>query len=329
MKYDCHTGWPFPVRDMHTATAALYDAARHAASKGLTPPRLDHTTALNTDAWQNKRTGHYADEMVMNGIKYGFSTQYAGPPLMGQTAKLNHKSADEYPADVDAYVQKEHKEGALSGPYQNPPFTPWFVASPLMTREKSAGDSRRIIVDLSFPDGGINQYIAPHTYDGHDATHNLPTVEAAVTTIAAMPPGDIHMAVIDLSRAYRQFAVTPLDWPLLGIYWRGAWSFDRRLPFGCRMSSYIMQSAADFIVRALARRSVKTHMYLDDIVMISPTAEIARRDFAAILDLLEELGLQVAERKLQQPSQAVLDLFHTTTYTVALTIIEYLFVFHS
>ena len=297
--------WPFPASCMETGAAELYDAARTAAIQGRPPPRLDHTTSLVTSAWEDEATGHPADKMILRGIKQGFSIQYAGPPIMTPPATYNHQSANNFPEHIDQYVRHETAEAALSGPYNAPPFTPWFVASPIMSREKSGGDGRRVIVDLSFPDGGINQYIAPHVFDGQDVSHNLPTVTSAVSTIAASPPGDVHMAVIDLSRAYRQFPVNPLDWPLLGIYWRGAWSFDRRLPFGCRMSSFSMQSAAEFIVRALAKRQVRAHMYLDDIIVISPTKDIAERDYKKVLTLLHQLGLAVAPRKLQPPATAV------------------------
>ena len=191
------------------------------------------------------------------------------------------------------------------GPFTTPPFTPCFKSSTIMSREKSSGDGRRIIVDLSYPAGGINHYIAPHVYKGQDAVHNLPTIGSAIATIAATPPGDIHMGVVDLSRAYRQFPISPLDWPLLGICWNGAWSFDPSLPFGCCMSSFVMQTAAKFIVRALARRSVSTHMYLDDIIIISPTTDKAARDMKATLALLANLGLQVATHKLQHPATQV------------------------
>ena len=175
----------------------------------------------------------------------------------------------------------------------------------MMTREKARPDDRRIIVDLSYPDGGINSHIAPHEYDGLEAAHNLPTIESAITTIAAMCPGDIHMAVVDLSRAYQQFPVDPLDWLLLGLHWKDGWTFDRRLPFGTRMSSFVMQKAADFSIRAINTSKAKGHMYLDDIILISPTAETAQRDFTHTRQLLTELGLQIADNKLQGPAQRV------------------------
>ena len=298
--------WPTPSPGMHTEAATLYNAARSALAEHKPPPRLDHTTALATMAWEVEATGHPDDLLVLKGIKYGFSIQYAGPPVLNPTAAYNHQSAVNYPDDIDAYFQKELAEHALSGPYSTPPFTPWFVSSPMMTREKPGGDGRRVIVDLSFPNGGVNQYIAPHVYDGQEAVHHLPTIASAVSTIAATPPGDIQMAVIDLSRAYRQFPVTPMDWPLLGISWRSNWAFDRRLPFGCRMSSFIMQTVAQFIVRALATRRVHAHMYLDDILVVSPTQAVAAREYHAVLTLLKDLGLDVAAHKLQPPAPAVI-----------------------
>ena len=113
------------------------------------------------------------------------------------------------------------------------------------------------------------------------------------------------MSVVDLSRAYRHFPVCPLDWPLLGIVHRDRLYFDRRIPFGSRMSSYIMQSAAQYIVRALGTRKIAAHMYLNDIIIISPTADIAKREYTQTTQLIASLGFEVAQRKLQPPSPCV------------------------
>ena len=300
-----YNGWPFPARHINPTTAAIYDAARAALVTGKPPPRMDISTDLKLDAWISEATGHPADSIVIQGITYGFPIQYAGPPVLTPTATYNHHSACAYPDHVDEYILKGTRAGALDGPYSSPPFTPWFVSSPMMSREKTGADGRRIIVDLSFPGGGINQHITHHVFNGLDAVHNLPTIASAVESIAATCPGGIHLAVIDLSRAYRQFPVHPLDWPLLCIHWKGAWSFDRRLPFGSRMSSYIMQTIAEFLVRAMASRSIVMHMYLDDILLISPQEAIAQREYPAVIEVLNSLGLAVAVNKLQPPSPSV------------------------
>ena len=297
--------WPHPAWEMHAQTALLYDAARQAKITGDCPPRVDTTTSLNLTAWMKAATGHPADDMVIRGITHGFSIQYRGPPLLGDPSQYNHASATSFPEHVQAYMDDEIRCGALEGPFSSPPFIPWFHTSPLMTREKDDKNSRRVIVDLSYPDGGVNLHIPHHTFDGVAAVHNLPTIASAVHTLANTCPGEIHMSVIDLSRAYRHFPVSPLDWPLLGCGWAGSWTFDRRLPFGSRMSSYAMQMVADFIVRALAAKGATAHMYLDDVILISPTKEIAEAQYAATLDLLQGLGLQVALKKLQPPAPQV------------------------
>ena len=71
------------------------------------------------------------------------------------------------------------------------------------------------------------------------------------------------------------------------------------------MSSFVMQTIADFLVRAMRADSIITHMYLDDIIMISPTSYTATRDYQKVLKFLEELGLEVATNKLQPPAQEV------------------------
>ena len=66
-----------------------------------------------------------------------------------------------------------------------------------------------------------------------------------------------------------------------------------------------MQITADFIVRALTRQRIKAHMYLDDIVIIGATRDITNRQYQQTMDVLRDLGLQVATNKLQPPAQVV------------------------
>ena len=174
-----------------------------------------------------------------------------------------------------------------------------------MTREKPDSADRRVIVDLSYPDGGINKYIEQHTYDGCTVHHNLPTVDQVVLHIAKSCPGDVQLAVVDLSRAYRQFPIPPTDWPLLGIYFDGMYYWDGRIPFGARMSSFAMQSVAQFLTRAFRAKNISTFMYLDDIILVAGSRQQAVRQYEDILSLLTTLGLKVAHKKLQPPARAV------------------------
>ena len=238
--------------------------------------------------------------MIMNSIRYGFPIQYTGGPLYESDIPANHASAVRYPTQVQDYLDSEVKIGALSGPYGDPLFTPWCSVSPLMTREKSEAGKRRIIEDLSFPDVGISKQILKNTFDGASVTHSLPTVISAVDSINQKGYQNIWVSVIDLSRAYRHFAVCPLDWPLLVIKKGDNYYFDKALPFGAHMSSYVMQTIAEVIVRALKHQNVTTHMYLDDIILISETKEKSECDHATTT-----MGLRIAENKVQRPAYKV------------------------
>ena len=297
------TSWPFPTLEVPENPAKLYDCARSAAASNGPPPYI--RTDLNIEQWRLKATGHSDDEWILDAIQHGFPVQYKGPPMYGKVASYNHPSATQHPETIRSYIAKEVKMGALYGPFSQPPFTPWFNVSPLMTREKPDSTERRVIVDLSYPEGGVNAHIEHHMFNGNPVSHNLPTVENAVQAIAQSAPGDVHLAVIDLSRAYQQFPVPPTDWPLLGIFFEGAYFWDGRIPFGARMSSFSMQSVASFITRAAAKFGARTFMYLDDIILVAHSASMAARQYAQILDLLHDLGLQTAKKKLQPPSRRV------------------------
>ena len=58
-------------------------------------------------------------------------------------------------------------------------------------------------------------------------------------------------------------------------------------------------------MRALGKMNITTHMYLDDIILISPTKRLATDHYDSILRLLNDLGLGVAPNKLQPPATTV------------------------
>ena len=252
-----YSKWPYPTLALPAAAAKLYDVTRSAGGPNHVAPRIMIPTDLKVEEWDRHATGHPQDAWLLDAVRFGFPIQYLGPPRMNTPTGYNHSSANSHAAAVTAYINKETKMGALYGPFDQPPFIPWMCVSPLMTRQKPDSQERRVIVDLSYPDGGVNKCIAPHVFNGHTAVHQLPTIEHAVLAIAKACPGETHLAVIDLSRAYRQFPVPPTDWPLLGIYFNGKYFFDGRIPFGARMSSFAMQSVADFIQGHCAAKALQ------------------------------------------------------------------------
>ena len=224
-------------------------------------------------------------------------------PVSPCESNQNHPSALNYPAHVDAFLNKEISLGGILGPFSRPPFS-WVHVAPLMTRPKSDGESRRVITDLTFPrEVSINDYILKNSVYGEERPHSLPTVESLVEILVEFGP-EAHLATIDISRAYKNFKTDPGDWPLLCIKWNGKWLCDITMPFGARGSSMHMQRIARAIVRILESKGVTCKMYLDDLVIIARNHEECVKAFQIARELFQELGLPEAEEKTQYPSSA-------------------------
>ena len=284
--------------------ATTYEKVVHQKCSNRGGARYPVKTNLNVAAWEKYSTGHEADQVVLDGIRYGFSLQYRGGPIYnGADSVKNHHSARAFPKAVQEYITREINDGALIGPFREIPFRPWCKISPLMSRPKNDSTERRIIVDLSFPDGGINAHIAKNNFDGEEVEHKLPTVQSAVDTIRQVGVERAVLATIDISRAYRNFQTCPADWPLLVVCHDDLYYIDRALPFGSRMSSWYMTNIALFICRALSERGVQSLMYLDDLLLIAPDHLAAERSYQLATSLFSELGLPIAVNKLVPPTR--------------------------
>ena len=303
-QFNQYGNWPFPAAEVDHTTALIYDKVRSAGVPNYKGAKVPLDSPLHPEAWEDEATGHQDDEWLIAGTRYGFPIQYTGGPCYEKQVDYNHPSADAYSAHVNEYFDKETTNQAMAGPYQRPPFTPWYRQSPMMTRPKSEPGKRRVIVDLSYPNGGVNDYIHPHTYNGMEVAHSLPTISDLLELVRWAGLENTTLAVIDISRAYRHFPTCPLDWPLLVLGHKGQYYFDRATPFGARLSSFIMQSAAEFIIRALQTRNIKALMYLDDLIIVAPAGE-ADSHYQQAIALLQRLGLEVAIHKLQPPARKV------------------------
>lgn len=266
--------------------------------------RIPVPSQLKTHVWESLGTGHDDDQYVIDGVRYGFPLHYGGPPL-ARYNRDSHASADQYKTHVMEYVRVETQNGAMLGPFTSSPFDTWLNISPIMTRPKSESNKRRIIVDLSFPEGdNVNAFVRKNTLFGRYHEHRLPTISDTLKVVEDMGYKAM-IGTIDVERAYRNIPVCPLDLPLLGIRVGGATYVDAAMPFGARNSSLNMQLIAQFIVRALQARNIRCQMYLDDmVVQLSPFEDFHTR-FREIMSLYRALGLPISYSKLQPPAETV------------------------
>ena len=169
---------------------------------------------LNPDIWERFLDGYW-DKQLLYLIRYGLPLDF------DRTSKLeknmvNHKSALMFPQDVDLYIKVEIEFGAITGPFSEPPLTN-FHTSPFMTREKSGGDHRRVIMDLSYPHGfAVNSKISKDSYLGTDFILTLPSIDHITNKVQKFGRGS-HIYKIDISRAFRHVKIDPRDYFLLGL----------------------------------------------------------------------------------------------------------------
>ena len=151
----------------------------------------------------------------------------------------NHKSAVDFLADIEAYIEEELKYGALLGPFPRHPISTG-QCSPFMTRAKPNSYRRRVIVNLSWPPGAsVNASIDKTSYLDSVLSLTFSTVDDITGQLKQLGRGAL-LYKIDVSRAFRHVKVDPCDYDLLGLEWQGAY-VDTYIPFGTRHGSQIYQ----------------------------------------------------------------------------------------
>ena len=294
----------------------VFDAALTGGTFNATGTHVRVPSGLCIEAWAKHLQG-YPDRNLVDFLAYGWPINFdRSSPL--QPTPFNHPSALQHSDDIDFYIATELGWGALAGPFQGPPVS-YFHTSPLMTRPKKDSSKRRVIVDLSWPDGAsVNDGIQRQWYLDGPAAISLPTVEYMENRILQLGPGE-YLYKTDLARGYRQLRVDPADWPLLGFCHNGQWFMDVCPPFGLRSSALFMQRTSEAISYIHGKAGFYSRPYLDDFGGAEKTFREAQSALETLQRIMRELGIQEAVHKACGPSQQLiwLGLFYDT---VAMTI---------
>ena len=120
----------------------------------------------------------YEDKEIVEWMRYGWPTGRL--PTIKQPAWTfkNHKGAMDHPRALEKYIGKKITKGAVLGPFDKIPFKDKIGISPISTRPKNLSEERRIIIDLSFPEGAVvNDGMIKDNYMGLEAKLKFPRVE--------------------------------------------------------------------------------------------------------------------------------------------------------
>ena len=274
------------------AAQGVYNAsgARHRVPSGLC-----------IEAWRRYLADYHDNNFDF--LAFGWPINFdRSAPL--QSTPHNHPSAVQHDEDIAFYINTELGWGALAGPFPGPPPPPvtYFHASPLMTRPKKDSDRRRVILDLSWPEGAsVNDGIQNVWYLDGSAGISLPTVDYMEQRLLQLGKG-AFIYKTDLARGYRQLRVDPLDSPLLGFTHEGRWYMDVCPPFGLRTSALFMQRTSEAISFIHGKAGYLSRPYLDDFGGAERTFEQASAAMGTLQDIFTELGVQEARNKACGPA---------------------------
>ena len=278
--------------------------------------RIKVDSQLNLQEWYDQLYDYW-DQQLLEFLTFGFPLDFhRNSPLSWEGD--NHKSALEYPQDIDAYLKEEIHFNAIVGPFDKHPCHNGHI-SPFMTRDKPGSENRRVIIDLSWPVGSsVNSGIDKDSYMGTEFALVLPTVDHITDQLKLLGKG-AHLYKIDISRAFRHIKVDPLDYDLLGLHWRYVY-VDTCVLFRSRHGSQIFQRVSDAVRHIMRRHGHKVINYVDDYVGFGVPSD-ARRSFDLLYDLLQKLGLTVSQKKLVAPATSVICLgveINTISGTIAI-----------
>ena len=278
----------------------MYDAVTSSDKPNFLGAQVPVQHALNIQAW--KKYQHLLeDQTLVPMLEFGFPVGYMGNQLP-DTKAANHSSASNFPQHVDKFIRTELEHKAIMGPFEHSPFSPWYRTNPLMTRPKRDSQDRRVILDLSYPEGAsVNAQIPCQSLLNATFKLRLPTPKQLADRIMTLGPG-CHLFKIDLSRAYRQLRSDPRDWPFLGISWAGGQYVDTAIPFGLRHGASACQRTSEAVSAITFHKcQAVTLPYVDDTAGSSLPHQ-SQAHYQGTLETMDELGLQVAPAKCQAPS---------------------------
>ena len=262
--------------------------------------RVPIKSQLNVQALKDNLKDYW-DQQLCQLIEFGFPLDFNRKCDL-ECDKGNHKSALDFPGDVDAYIAEELEFGAILGPFSESPI-PYSHSSPFMTRAKPNSDRRRVIIDLSWPLGAsVNAGIDKDSYLGSKFCLTFPTVDHITDELKKLGRGAL-LYKIDVSRAFRHVKVDPGDYDLLGLDWHGRY-VDTCVPFGTRHGSQIFQRLSDGVRYVMRQKGYDIIDYIDDYVGVG-VPSVASASFSALIDLMGDLGLTISQKKLVPPSTQV------------------------
>ena len=129
--------------------ASVYDKVKAVGLPNYRGARVPLASGIKVEAW-HKYADILPDKSLPDMLQYGFPSGHFATTVPA-TGLSNHGSARRNPDQVNRFLAKEVRYGALVGPFEAPLLSAWYRNNPLMMRSKCDSKDLRVILDYHFP----------------------------------------------------------------------------------------------------------------------------------------------------------------------------------
>lgn len=278
----------------------IYDIAISSGKQNFCGARVPVPSKLNINNFRC-HLQNYHDKQIVDFLQFGWPINYCGLNSPKTTSR-NHRSASNYASVVDKDIAKDLADGSIVGPFDVNPLKTELVISPLQTVHKDdISDSKRVVVDLSFPPGeSVNDGIPGDTFMGMPFVLRYPSVDDLARIVREKGRGCL-LFKRDLRRAYKQLPISPNDWGFCGIKWRDNLYIYVSEIFGLRSSAMACQRTTNSVMYMYKEAGYHCCNYLDDFGGCESPKK-AKLAFETLGLLLTALGLKENLDKAIEPT---------------------------
>ena len=247
--------------------------------------------------------GEYSDRAIIQFLKFGWPINHDGRQYSNGVCD-NWKGANMHTSQVNEYLKTELHYKSVIGPFKANPFVQDIGISPLNTRDKKDSTEKRIILDLSFPEGSaVNDGIDITIYLGVKVDWDLPTVDTLANIMVTKGVGSL-LFKRDLKCYYRQIFVDPGDIPKLGYQFDNFLYFDATLLMGMTSSCYVAQRVSNAISFLMEKSGYSCVNYINDLGG-EDSLDKASQAFEYLGDLLHKISILESAAKATPPCHVI------------------------
>ena len=241
----------------------------------------------------------YHDAEIIQFMRFGWPVE-TEHLIESDTIPPNQQGARNNPGDLDKYISDELSQKSIIGPFSENMFGKTARFSPIDAIPKKDTTEKRVIINLSHPDGtSVNDAISKDKYLGVETCLTYPTVDDLAQLILRAGVG-AAMFKTDLKKYFRQVCYDPGCIHLMGFRVANNLYWDICLTMGLRISCYIAQRISSALIYIYRKRGYKGLNYIDDLAGVETWSK-AYQAYRALIELLQEIKVWEATHKRCEP----------------------------